>query len=145
MRHKTRHIDVRLDGTPRNAQASTHYTLQASPILPRTLREYQMNPSLYSSRPEWDLCSPIEYYQWTEGWYWDQEFGHRLTQDMANNDWAEAPYMSTYPTLSVAQHMNQATRDVTVTQASEEVNKRRNQSEPTHQRNRPRPNRWSPS
>ncbi len=44
MRHKTRHIDVRLDGRPRNAQAPTHHTLQASPILPRTLREYQISP-----------------------------------------------------------------------------------------------------
>jgi hypothetical protein len=77
MRNKINDIDVRLDGTPRNAQTPTHYTFQASSILPRTLREYQMNPSLYSSRPEWDLCSPIEYYEWTKGWDWDQNYGHR--------------------------------------------------------------------
>jgi hypothetical protein len=84
-----------------------------------------MNPTLYSSRPEWDLCSPIEYYEWTEGWDWDQEYGHRPTPEMANNDWAQAPDMSTYPTLSVAQYMNQAKRDIAVTKESGEVNKRR--------------------
>ncbi len=57
MRHNIRHIDVRLDGTPRSTQAPTHSpTLQTSPTLPRTLREYQLNPSLYSSRHEWELC-----------------------------------------------------------------------------------------
>ena len=137
MRHNIRHIDVWLDGTPRSAQAS--------PTLTRTLREYQLNPSLYSSRHEWDLCSPKEYYEWTEGWDWDQEYGHRPTQEMANNDWIQAPDMSAYPTVSVAQYMNQATRDIAVTKENGEGNKRQQANETTHQRNRPRPNQWSPS
>jgi hypothetical protein len=81
MRRKTRHINVRLDGTPRHTQKSERHTSQTSLILPRALQEYQMNPSLYSSRPEWDLCSPIEYYRWTEGWSWDHEFGHNPMQE----------------------------------------------------------------
>jgi hypothetical protein len=64
---------------------------------------------------------------------------------MANNDWTQATDMSAYPTLSVAQYMNQATRDIAVTKESGEVNKRRQENEPTHHRNRPRPNQWSPS
>ncbi len=145
MRRKTRHINVRINGTPRNSQVATNPTSQTNLILPRTLREYQLNPLLYSTRPEWDLCSPIEYYEWTEGWDWDQEYGHRPTQEMANNDWTQAPDMSAYPTLSVAQYMNQTTRDIAVTKESGEINKRRQENEPTHHRNRPRPNQWSPS
>ena len=64
---------------------------------------------------------------------------------MANNDWIQAPDMSAYPTVSVAQYMNQATRDIAVTKESGEVNKRRQANETTHHRNRPRPNQWSPS
>jgi hypothetical protein len=104
-----------------------------------------MNPSLYSSRPEWDHCSPTEYYKWTEGWDWNEEFGHRPTQEMANDEWDKAPEMSNYPHITIAQYMNQATRDITVTSEREDVNKKRQQREPTHQRNRPRPNQWSPS
>jgi hypothetical protein len=46
MRRKTRHINVRIDGTPRNSQVATNPTSQTNLILPRTLREYQLNPSL---------------------------------------------------------------------------------------------------
>jgi hypothetical protein len=34
--------------------------------LPRTYTEFQATASAYSGHPNWDLCSPKEYYTWTK-------------------------------------------------------------------------------
>ncbi len=114
-------------------------------ILPNTWLEFQSQQSRYLNHPMWDLCSPWEYYEWTKGWDWDQETGHRPTQEMANNDWEDAPDMSTYPNLSLAQNMNQATRDCPTTSGKENTSKRMKIITPSIPRTRPRPNQWSPS
>jgi hypothetical protein len=114
-------------------------------ILPATWLEFQLQQSRYLNHPMWDLCSPWEYYEWTAGWNWDQEVGHRSTHEMANNDREEAPDMSTYPKLSIAQYMNQATRNSTATSGKENVSKRTKASATSLPRTRPRPNQWSPS
>jgi hypothetical protein len=36
-------------------------------ILPNTWLEFQSQQSRYLNHPMWDLCSPWEYYEWTEG------------------------------------------------------------------------------
>jgi hypothetical protein len=114
-------------------------------ILPHTWLEFLSQQSRYLHHPIWDLCSPWEYYEWTEGWDWDQELGHRPTQAMANNDWENAPDMSAYPNLSLAQNMNHATREYPVTSGKKNTSKRTTVIAPSIPRTRPRPNQWSPS
>jgi hypothetical protein len=114
-------------------------------ILPDTWLEFQSQQSRHLNHPMWDLCSPWEYYEWTTGWDWDQEVGHRPTQEMANNDCEEAPDMSMFPNLSIAQNMNQATRNISATREKENTTKRTKAIAQAIPRTHPRPNQWSPS
>ena len=50
--------------------------------LPRTWDEFQKSQSRFIHHPTWDLCSPQEYYKWTEGWTWNEQTGHAPTDEM---------------------------------------------------------------
>jgi hypothetical protein len=36
--------------------------------LPQTWDEFNRDSDKYRGHPIWDICSPKEYYEWTEGW-----------------------------------------------------------------------------
>jgi hypothetical protein len=55
--------------------------------LPRTWEEFQAAQELYREHPMWDLYSPQEHYNWTEGWTWDPISGHQPTDDMKKREW----------------------------------------------------------
>ncbi len=51
------------------------------PPLPRTYADFTAHASAYSDHPAWDLCSPKEFYLWTQGWNWTQDLGHFLPEN----------------------------------------------------------------
>ncbi len=48
--------------------------------LPRTYTDFLATASAYSGHPVWNLCSPKEYYLWTNGWEWTPELGQFLPE-----------------------------------------------------------------
>ncbi len=61
--------------------------------LPETWLEFQKQQPQYLHHPIWDLCSPVEFYKWTEKWDWTPEMGHQPTAAMRKQEWLTDLYI----------------------------------------------------